>query len=157
MNPNKPDARYALNLVLDHDQRLLLLRRTQNTSLGAGQWGLPAGKIETGESAEQAAIREMREEIGPDHKVSLVRHVGPIRDTFYGGKFEIHLFQQQWLEGAVSLNHEHTAYAWVDKSEISDYDVMLGIEEDIAILGFWPLQCLNQSRLPQRYKQTTGD
>lgn len=154
MNTEKPpSARYALNLLLDAENRLLLLRRSPNADLGPGQWGLPAGKIETGESAAAAAEREMLEEIGPGHNTQLTRTLGPIRDTFYGGQFEIHLFQRRWTSGTVVLNHEHTEYAWVAKEAIRDYDIMAGIEEDIALLGFWPQRFLNPQRIPDYLRE----
>jgi 8-oxo-dGTP diphosphatase len=150
-----PTARYALNLMLDPEQRLLMLKRSSVASLGAGQWGLPAGKIEIGESPDAAATREMTEEIGSGHHVNLVRYVGPLRDTFYGGQFEIHLYQWQWLAGNVSLNHEHTEFRWVSKEQVREYDIMAGIEEDIAILGFWPQHFLNPERIPAHLKSSS--
>ena len=56
--------RFALNLILDSQNRLLLLLRNDQTSLGPNKWGLPAGKIEDKESPAQAARRERIEEIG---------------------------------------------------------------------------------------------
>jgi 8-oxo-dGTP diphosphatase len=143
-----PTARFALNLLLDDAARLLLLKRVASARLGPGLWGLPAGKIEPGESSAQAAAREMREEIGPGHVVELTRYLGPIRDTFYGGQYEIHLFQQRWRAGEVVLNDEHTAWAWVAPEDFHRYAVMDGIDEDIALLGFWPQRFLHCDRIP---------
>ena len=145
---NAPTARYALDVLLDSGSCLLLLKRSLDAKLGPDRWGFPAGKIEPGETPEAAAMREMAEEIGPEHEVELTRYVGPFRDTYYGGQFEIHLFQFNWTGGTVVLNHEHTEYAWVGRREFRDYEVMDGIDEDIAILGIWPLQFLNAARLP---------
>lgn len=144
-----PTARYALNLLLDSAERLLLLRRSMQAGLGPGLWGLPAGKLEPGESAATAARREMQEEIGFGHGVSLLRYIGPIRDTCYGGQYEIHLFHQRWHHGRVLLNAEHTAYAWVCRERYRDYAVMDGIDEDIALLGFWPQRYLDPARIPE--------
>ena len=141
--------RFSLNLILDFQKRLLMLLRSSDARLGPNKWGLPAGKIEPGEPPKAAAVREMREEIGTNHKVKFIRYVGPIRDTYYGGKYEIHLFQHDWQDGEITLNEEHLEYAWVRKEQISTMDVMLGIEEDIAILGLWPKQYLNRDRLPR--------
>lgn len=148
-----PTARFALDLLVDEAARLLLLKRSPHCALGPGLWGLPAGKIEPGESAEAAAYREMHEEIGPGHRVDLLRYVGPIRDTYYGGRYEIHLFHFHWHGGDVRLNDEHTAYAWVGKEAYQAYPVMDGIDEDIALLRLWPRRFLNPERVPAHLRE----
>lgn len=43
---------------------LLLTRRAASLQNHAGQWALPGGRIDEGETAEAAALRELREEVG---------------------------------------------------------------------------------------------
>ena len=43
---------------------LLLTRRAAGMSRHAGQWALPGGRIDEGESVESAALRELHEEVG---------------------------------------------------------------------------------------------
>lgn len=43
---------------------LLLTRRSSKLKNHPGQWALPGGRIDTGETPEQAALREMHEEVG---------------------------------------------------------------------------------------------
>ena len=43
---------------------LLLTRRAQGLGNHGGQWALPGGRIDPGETPEQAALREMAEEVG---------------------------------------------------------------------------------------------
>jgi 8-oxo-dGTP pyrophosphatase MutT (NUDIX family) len=45
---------------------LLLTRRAADLKAHAGQWALPGGRIDAGESAEDAALRELSEEVGLD-------------------------------------------------------------------------------------------
>ena len=57
----KPDEDAALCLVIS-DHQLLLIRKKKG--LGAGKINMPGGRIEPGETAAQAAVRECREEVG---------------------------------------------------------------------------------------------
>jgi len=43
---------------------LLLTRRAETLSAHAGQWAMPGGRIDGGETPEQAALRELHEEVG---------------------------------------------------------------------------------------------
>jgi mutator protein MutT len=43
---------------------ILLTRRAQGLGSHGGQWALPGGRIDPGETAEQAALRELAEEVG---------------------------------------------------------------------------------------------
>ena len=59
-------AAVAEVLVADDDGRacFLITRRTATLRNHTGQWALPGGRIDTGETAEDAALRELREEVG---------------------------------------------------------------------------------------------
>ena len=65
-----PDGRrpaaVALALLSDDDGRacFILTRRAKTLNAHAGQWALPGGRIDSGESAEQAVRRELAEEVG---------------------------------------------------------------------------------------------
>jgi hypothetical protein len=92
-------------------------------------------------------LRELDEEIGQDHQLVALNSIGPVRDTFYGGKFDINLFHFAWSSGHVELNEEHTEYAWVTRRNFSNMDVMLGIEQDIVLLDIWPADTFKPARL----------
>jgi 8-oxo-dGTP pyrophosphatase MutT (NUDIX family) len=59
-------AAVAEVLVADDDGRacFLITRRAATLRNHTGQWALPGGRIDTGETAEDAALRELREEVG---------------------------------------------------------------------------------------------
>ena len=72
----EPDWERALGVrpsvsavIFDRRRRLLLQQRSDG-----GQWGLPGGSVEIGESVREAAIREVREETGL--RVAVGRLVG---------------------------------------------------------------------------------
>ncbi len=59
-------AAVAVTLVADDLDRpcFVLTRRNRELSRHAGQWALPGGRVDPGESAEEAALRELDEEVG---------------------------------------------------------------------------------------------
>lgn len=63
MRPKTEEPRLqVVAAVVWHDGRLLLTQRPPGGPLG-GQWEFPGGKIEPGETPEQAVVREIREEL----------------------------------------------------------------------------------------------
>jgi 8-oxo-dGTP pyrophosphatase MutT (NUDIX family) len=146
-NTVMPQARFAVCVLEDHERRILLLKRSTSAGLGPGLWAFPAGHIEAGETPLACAERELSEEIGTP-VLRLRTHVGPVRDSFYGGIYKIFLFHYFYLGGALRLNHEHTAFAWVGPDDYRTYAVMDGVDEDLAYLQVWPRPWLNQAKLP---------
>jgi 8-oxo-dGTP pyrophosphatase MutT (NUDIX family) len=89
---------------------LYLLR---NDSKYPGTWGLPGGKVESGESLLAAITRECTEELGsmPDHQRLI-----PIEQfTSVDGGFVYHTFfcsvEQEFVP---VLNDEHIGWAWIN-------------------------------------------
>ena len=62
-NPESPHAIHVVaGVITDARGRILLARRTRGRDL-AGLWEFPGGKVEPGETAEAALVRELREEL----------------------------------------------------------------------------------------------
>ncbi len=141
-------ARFSICLLENRENKLLFLKRSNEAKLGAGQWGFPAGHIEPHESPNECAIRELNEEIGPRHTLTLHQTHPPIRDSFYGGHYEVHLFHYFWQDGEIALNDEHVDYRWVGQTELASLDTVLGVDEDIYYLKIWPTKCLDSEKLP---------
>jgi 8-oxo-dGTP pyrophosphatase MutT (NUDIX family) len=59
-------AGVALALVANQDSEacFVLTRRAPGLRAHGGQWALPGGRLDSGETAEQAALRELAEEVG---------------------------------------------------------------------------------------------
>ncbi|MER7771536.1 NUDIX domain-containing protein [Kitasatospora sp. NPDC096140] len=72
----------AMVILEREDGRILLIERA-NTGYADGMLNLPSGKVERGESVEEAAVREAFEEVGVKidpadlHPVHVVHHRNP--------------------------------------------------------------------------------
>ena len=141
-------ARFSVNILENTQSELLFLKRSQATKFGPGLWGFPAGHIEQGESPHDCALRELGEEIGIIFEIEELASVGPVRDSFFGGIYELYLYHHRWHQGEVTLNHEHTDFSWVARDAYRNYSVMDGIDEDIRYFNIWPERYLNKGKLP---------
>ena len=106
------DVRSAGGVIFDDRGRVLLLRR-----VGEGTWCFPKGHIESGESPQAAAAREIREECGLD--VEIGRRVAEIGYTFYFPPEDVNhdkrvvYFLANPIGGVVKLEDRFDASRWV--------------------------------------------
>jgi ADP-ribose pyrophosphatase YjhB (NUDIX family) len=119
--------------ILDEQQRVLLTRRADN-----GQWCLPGGAVESGESVAEACEREVVEETGLNVRVK--RLVGvyshPDQLVVYpdGNKAYIVAlhFAAEILGGKLGLSNETTDFGYFTLEEIEGLE-MLGRHKERII------------------------
>ncbi len=103
-------------VVVDDYGRILLLHRTP-TDEGLGQWELPGGEIEQGESAANASVRSIDEELGVTVELTKPLDVGMLEageDTY-----EYALFQAVVTEADPQLRGTET-FDDLDYFEVED-------------------------------------
>ena len=113
--------------------RLLMTQRAPGGALGL-QWEFPGGKIEPGESAEQAVVREVHEELGvratPMERLETVTH-----EYAHGTRVEI-VFVRCTLDSHVfALSHEVHATRWQLPADIELGQVLEADRDFLRGLG----------------------
>lgn len=98
---------YAGCIILDDKNRLLLQKR-----LDCEKWGFLGGMVELGESVEEAAIREIKEESGLDVKINSLFGVYSKYFEKYanGDKVQaiVHVFKAQVVGGELISQNDET-------------------------------------------------
>lgn len=119
----------AVAVIVNSGNKILLLKRSEKSDWGAGQYALAGGRIDNGETPENAVRREIFEETGlilnsfnerynltrDDNSefIFAVRHTGDDTD--------------------VKLNPEHESYGWFDISEIKHLDSVPHLMEYLSL------------------------
>ena len=116
---SKPMVLVAAAALTDVDRRVLIAQRPPGKSM-AGLWEFPGGKVEAGETCEQALVRELAEELGIEVCLDCL---APF--TFASHAYEkFHLLMPLFLcarwEGEIAPR-EGQAVKWVRASALRDY------------------------------------
>ena len=128
--------------ILEHDGKILLLKRSNLVSTYRGLWGGVAGYVEELEDPYDTALKEISEEAGIKPEMStLVKKGNPleISDTYEGRRYDWviypFLFHIEDKE-LVCIDWEHEEYRWVFPSEVRKLDTVPGLDEVIkSLLG----------------------
>jgi 8-oxo-dGTP diphosphatase len=97
------------------------------------KWEFPGGKIEPGEGAEDALVRELNEELGISAVIG--RRVARIRHKYRnGGAVDLQFFVVREFSGALE-NRIFNDMRWVRMSALPEYDFLaadLGLIRDLS-------------------------
>jgi 8-oxo-dGTP diphosphatase len=118
--------------LVDADGRVLITQRPEGKAM-AGLWEFPGGKVEPGETPEQALVRELQEEIGVETKVACL---APL--TFASHSYDdfhllmpLYVCRRYW---GIPVAREVQALKWVRPGKLREYPMPAADEPLIPFL-----------------------
>ena len=116
--------------AIECDGRYLAARRTK-PDWATGRWEVPGGKVEAGETEEQAIIREIREELGVEIAVGArVPGEWPLHDDLV-----LHLYVATLVDDEPQPLDHHDELRWLAPDEFDEVDWLPSDREAVRELA----------------------
>ncbi|MBR6690664.1 MAG: (deoxy)nucleoside triphosphate pyrophosphohydrolase [Bacilli bacterium] len=106
--------------LIKKDNKVLIAKRATGNEYVLGKWEFPGGKVEVGETEEQAIEREIKEEFDMDIKCK--KFIANNICEYPNRIIDLRLYECEYLSGDFKLN-DHFEYAWVEINNLLDYDL----------------------------------
>jgi 8-oxo-dGTP diphosphatase len=107
----------------EFDGEFLLLKREENDPHDS-KWALPGGKVDKGETLEQAILREVLEETGIDI-LGRVKFFKTMYERYPDGDYVYHIFHAKLNDNqSVTLSSEHSAYVSTSPKKALEMDII---------------------------------
>ena len=119
MSVQKPTWIPVVTAMIRKGSKVLIGCRPKGRSL-AGQWEFPGGKVEIGESPQEALTRELKEELG------IQAQVGPARATgtqFYSEVGILLIFFEVWFWKGEPKPIHHSEIRWIFPEELKKLQI----------------------------------
>ncbi len=109
----------CVGVVCIRGEEVLLIQR--GTAPRKGEWSIPGGRIEAGETEAQAALRELTEETAV--KASLLTKITALDADFEGYHYRLHDYLARWTSGEPKAGDDADKARFIPLSEIETLDM----------------------------------
>ena len=123
----------ALLDSLTNPTRLLIAQRSAPEAL-AGLWEFPGGKVEPGEAADEALIRELQEELGVTARIGTELVTDHPQGWVLNERAAMRVFTVEVLDGRPEPLQDHSQLLWMDLSHPESILEMPWIPADFPIV-----------------------
>lgn len=126
-----PPPELCVGAVVVNDDALLLVRRGRGPA--AGQWSVPGGRVEAGETMAEAVVREVAEETAVSVVCEqLIGWVERIDDAHHFVIFDFAASPLDAPDVEPRAGDDAAEAAWVPLGDVADLDLVPGLAEFLA-------------------------
>jgi A/G-specific adenine glycosylase len=115
--PKVPHHQIVVAVISNAHGQLLIARRPENVMLG-GLWEFPGGKVDDGETNEQALHREIEEELGI--RIAIRKELMQLKHAYSHFKITMHAYICDYIDGTPSPKAS-TEIRWVEAAKLAEY------------------------------------
>lgn len=108
--------------LIEKDGKVLIAKRKTGNEEVIGKWEFPGGKVEDGETEEQAIEREIKEEF--ELIIKAEKFLINNECKYPNKSIDLRLYSCKYISGEFKL-HDHSEYKWVEINELLNYDLAL--------------------------------
>ncbi|MCK4927261.1 MAG: NUDIX domain-containing protein [Candidatus Aenigmarchaeota archaeon] len=120
--------------IIKFDDKILLLKRNGKRTTSPNLWQGVSGALKEREAAEDAVLREVKEETGLDGRIVKAGEIIDVSDEF--GRWIVIPFLVSVDSDDVRIDeNEHTEFRWVSPADVDDFDCVVGTRKDLVVLG----------------------
>lgn len=141
-------------IIINNEGKILLLERTDSIDKDrstVGMWSTPGGEVEFGETVEDAAVREAKEEIGAD--VEIIKNIGHADQILKNPKLHWHgvYFLCKIKKGIPMVTEQDKAkkIEWFNPKAIPENSGIAHVVTPLHMMGL-----INEEEYQKRLKNT---
>jgi len=127
-------------LLINDEEKILILKRSNKVRTYKNMWGGVAGYIEENEEPYETAVKEIKEEVGLENEdFELLKQLDPVcfTDFYEGNRYDWKIFSFLFKikeKSKIKIDWEHSEYRWITPSQIKKFDTVPHFKEIVSKL-----------------------
>jgi 8-oxo-dGTP pyrophosphatase MutT (NUDIX family) len=116
---------HVCTIFLKYDKKILILKRSDKVRTFQGKWAGVSGYIESWETAEVTALKEIMEETGLGKgDINFIKKGEPVSVIDDDTHFIVHPFLFESKTPEIKLDWEHVDYKWIEPKDITKFETV---------------------------------
>jgi len=125
----------VVRLIIPNTEGKVLILKRHNSEYAAGQWCLPGGKVDYGNTVEETVVKELFEETALTCTSMKFQFYQDSLTLAEGKMHCINLYFECVVKSDICLNEESTEYTWIEPWELTKFGI--AFRHDLGLILYW--------------------